>query len=559
MTKPNRFAQQPSGKFSHWGQGTQVTQIPEKIPITFSDFKGGYNSAPGIEDGPPDSSPNCQDVLVSHSNRLIRMAGGTKVLSLTDIISTTEMVVHESLQNVGELVLFAPPRLGILDADGLGTFDAGLVISPELFRWALYGETLIFTNGRGGVFKRNPGDTSVTPAPGIPLGRTYGVLSSRLFVGGAVIEGEYQPMGIAWNASDVDEDDFDGEGSGYEILLSDAAHGDAIVAVRMMNLDLMAILCKQSIWIGRRTQDPFRPAAFEPRIMGVGGLHDRACLVTPIGMTYLAETGLRTFDGNSSILISNQINNELLPLDFSKINSYRVNYDFKRNWIYLHTPACTWIYDIEYQRWYKIGIANIVDMAIWKNQVDGTTWDDLQSQGLTWIDLSNVAWSDLARRESGEGAPMFLQQDGAWSFLWSEDSTKQTWPLNNPLAGQDTTPQLPRWEFRHKEGKFDNTLVTIDAVIIKYAGGGDIRCYLPDNDGNPRLIFRQTLPASTSGTLRTVQINMVWSGKGASAMIELVSGDLEIAKFQMVADVRSSDPSRPGSDLQEYFGFWDKP
>ena len=552
MTKPNRFG--GWGKFARWGSGSQVAQIPQRVPLTYSDFSGGYNSAPGEEDGPPNSSPNCQDILISKSNRLIRMPGGTAPTALANIMAY-EMVVHQSLQNIGELVFFGPPKIAVLSNAGLVVTDIGLPNSDELFRWALYGETLVFTNGRGKVYTREPSSAPVE-SDSIPMGKTFGVLSSRLFVGGAVIEGEYQPMGMIWNASDVDVQDFSGPGAGNEILISDAAHGDAIIAVRMMNLDLMGILCKQSIWIGRRTQDPYRPAAYEPRIMGVGGLHDRACIVTPLGLTYLSETGLRAFDGNSSIVISAQINNELLPLDFDQINDYRLNYDYKRNWIYLHTPFRTWILDIEYQRWYQMAVSGIVDSVIWKEQLSGTTWDDLLTQGLTWDDLLNSSWSSLGRRESGWGAPLFLRRTPTTPYYWTEVSNSEVWPSLPPAAA---VAQVPKWEVRHKEGQYDNTIVTYNAVIIKYAGAGDVRLYLPDNEGKPVPVFRQTLSAPVGGVLRTIKVPLIWSGKGATAALELVSGQLEIAKFQLVVDVRSENPSRADSDMQEYFGFWDTP
>lgn len=554
MTKPSRFGE-GNGKFSKWGRGQQVTTVPEKMPITFSDFSGGYNSAPGEEEGPPNSSPDCQDVIISKSNRLVRMPGAGPATGLAGMIDAFEMVVHQSLQNVGELIFFGPPSFATISDVGISVTNVGLPVSDELFRWALYGETLVFSNGRGKVYTREPSQLPVI-SDTIPLAKAYGVIAARLFAGGTTIEGEYQPMGIAWGGS-VDFKDFDADDAGFELLISDSAQGDAIVAVQMMNLDLLGIICKQSVWIGRRTQDPFRPAAFEPRVRGVGGLHNRACIVTPLGFTYLAETGLRTFDGNNSILLSGPINNELLPVDFDKITDYRLSYDYKRNWIYLHTPPCTWILDIESQRWYKMAVSGIVDSVIWKEQISGRSWDEIEALGFTWDDQDTVDWSDYGRHESGWGEPLFLKRDGATSFFWSEDTTSQTWPEHAYPTPQ--VPQVPHWEFRHKEGKFDNTIVTVDSVIIKYKGAGDVRCYLPNNEGNPTMVFRQTLPGAVDGDLRAVQINMIWSGKGASARLELVSGNLEIAKFQMGVSVRSTNPSRPGSDLQEYIGFWDIP
>lgn len=550
MTKPGRFGE-GNGKYKGWGQGSQVQQFPQKSVVTFKDFSGGYKSALGEEEGGEDSSPNCQDIYVNRANRLIRLPGGGG----STFVKGDEMLVHQSLQNIGELLFFQPPYFTIVSSVGTQAADLGYSQSDELYRWALFGETLVFTNGRDGVYTREPSMFPVL-TNSIPMAKSYGVLASRLFAGGTIIDGEYQPMGIAWPNSQ-DFTDFVGNDAGFELLISDATKGDAIVAVRMMNLDLMGILCKQSIWIGRRTQDPFRPAAFEPRIMGDGGIHDRLCIVTPVGMTYLAETGVRTFDGNNTILLSAAINNELLPLDFDQINDYRLNYDYKRNWLYLHTPVCTWIYDIEYQRWYKMAVPGLLDMVIWKEQLGGTSWDEIESLGRTWDEMGGTGWSDLGRRESGWGAALFLQKDSTHgNFYWTEDPDSLLWPTYQPAV---FNPQFPRWEFRHHEGNFDNTLITFDAINIHYKGGGDVRVFLADNEGTPQKVFRQTLPPPVGDGLRTVQINMIWSGKGVAAMIELVSGDLQIAKFQMRVQARSTDPSRPGSDLQEYFGFWDKP
>jgi hypothetical protein len=149
---------------------------------------------------------------------------------------------------------------------------------------------------------------------------------------------------------------------------------------------------------------------------------------------------------------------------------------------------------------------------------------------------------------------MFLARGPTAPYYFSEDPESLTWayPANN-------IPQGPKWEFRHKEGQYDNTIVTYDAIIIKYAGSGDVRVYLPDNEGNPRSVFKQTLPAPMTGKLRAIKVPLVWSGKGASATLELLSGDLQIAKFQMAIEVRSENPSRADSDMQDYIGFWDTP
>src|SRR4051812_17682465 len=170
MTKPERFGQ-GSGKFSKWGQGSQIRQVPQRVPITFTDFRGSYNSAPGDEDGPVNSSPDCQDILINKSNRLIRMPGSTVARGLGAGVNAFEMVVHQSLENLGEVVFFGPPWIATLDVNfnSVGSNNIGLPLSDELFRWALFGETLVFTNGRGKPYTREP-RTLPVESDTIPMG-----------------------------------------------------------------------------------------------------------------------------------------------------------------------------------------------------------------------------------------------------------------------------------------------------------------------------------------------------------------------------------------------------
>lgn len=546
MTKPRDYGKTESRR-GQFFQGSQVQEVPKKVTVTYDDFRAGYDSSLGRDKGSENGSPRAQDVFVNHANRIKRLQGATDPIIITTAIPK-EMTVQTSLQGTSEVIFFAPPAIQIL---GLGDipiwYDLGIGDNHQSFRYALYGETLIFTNGFG-VFTREPDQAGATASLTIPPGNSYAVFAARLMVAGATIDGEHQPMGIAWNTNDGDIHNFSGPTAGFELLISDKVYGDSAVAIRMMNLDLVGIVCKNSIWVGRRTQDQFRPAAFEPRVIGSGGLTDRTVAAGPLGIIYLAETGVRAFDGNSSILISDAINSDLLPLNLDLIADYKLTYDQRRNWLWLHTPVCTWIYDIERTRWYKSSLL-ATDSLIFKVQVAGMTWDEAQALGLTWDQVEDVPWSEYSRREIGPGRMMFLRVDGPAGFFF------ETEDIN--ILGYGGVAMFPVWEFRHKSGEYANSMVTIDRIVIEYTGAGTIRMYLPDNTGKMIPVFKQVLAESGDREFTVVGISFIHSGKGAAGMVELIDGDIEIKKLQLLVDPRSVDPARPAAELEEYVDFWE--
>jgi hypothetical protein len=526
MTKPSRFGE-GRGKFGQFGKGQFIRELPQDSYATFNDFRGGYHAEGGRELVPPNASSDMIDFLVTQGNRLARIPGTAAVETLFTHIPF-QMIQQVSLSNAAELIMFDPPYIGIKTSGATDWNSGPYIASTNVFVYAQYGETLIFSNRAGPVFAKEPGAAPVS-TPTIPQARSYFVFAERLYAAGSVIDGTDEPMGMSWSAANAEPRDFDSEGAGSELLLADAATGDEVVAGRIMNLDLCAVICKSSIWIGRRTGNTFEPAAFEPRVIGNGGLTDRLVCSTPMGVMYLSDTGVRVFDGNQSTLISAQINNDLLPLDQTNLAQWRMFYDFPKNRTLLMTPSGTWIFDLEYQRWFKSSrVAS--DAAYFGTQIGGTTWAQLQTLGQAWSALATTPWLDLSSRPFGDSSLHFLKYFGNLdSELAVEDPTS---------TDQFGTPMIPHYTFRHEDGKQLNSLVSVRAILVEYKGAATaFRFFLPDIDGNLVSAIVQDVPASAN--LRDAYIPLIWTGRGAGLKMQVDSGIPEITKVQLILDERS--------------------
>src|SRR5690606_18505289 len=122
-----------------------------------------------------------------------------------------------------------------------------------------------------------------------------------------------------------------------------------------------------------------------------GTVNEETCAVTRFGVIFLSDSGVYLFDGNNAILISKQINQELLPLNLDEVDSYTAFYDPFSKRYFLFTPTGTWIYDLDYTRWYRRSM--IAKAAgVLAEQFDKITWGELTG---TWADQDNV-WAEYS-------------------------------------------------------------------------------------------------------------------------------------------------------------------
>jgi hypothetical protein len=71
----------------------------------------------------------------------------------------------------------------------------------------------------------------------------------------------------------------------------------------------------------------------------VGCVAEPTARTTTEGVAYLSDDGVHLFDGNDDLMISPEINAELLPLDYNNLQGYHAAFDPYRKRYILTTPA----------------------------------------------------------------------------------------------------------------------------------------------------------------------------------------------------------------------------
>jgi hypothetical protein len=304
--------------------------------------------------------------------------------------------------------------------------------------------------------------------------------------------------------------------------------GDYIVANRTMGLDFLAVLMRHSIWIGRRTAQVTRPADFQPRVKGVGAVNEQCAVVTRYGVFTLHDSGVHVFDGNTTTLVSKQINKELLPLDLTNLVNYRMTYNPLTGFVFLFTPVCTWVFDVERRRWSKRSLI-AKGGSLYASQIAAKTWAEMVG---TW-GAQTGTWEDFKAQENTDQAFVFLGLEGGVAKLAKEDRASRT---NFGVS------MAPVWAFPRVKLPDPRQLVSVRSVVTEYVGGGSLAVELPNEDGDYAAWRDSVLQPSAEPRIKTLYGETTSHGLGAR--IALGIGTLELSRLTlrfMLAGLRHSE------------------
>jgi hypothetical protein len=526
--------------FSNFGQGNFLKQLPQDAVKRFADFHGGHDSRQHTSQTPPSSSPRTRDMEVSSKNRLRRGPGVTNDETLVGH-PAWQMALHASLDFTSELVMFDAPYIGVKGPAATVWTNVGLPVHVNPWTWTNFAGSLVFMNRVGVAYSRQPNSLTVEAHDTIPQGATLCVFAGRLYVGGAVLGGNLEPMGIAWSAANSDYRDFQSDGAGGEPLISDMAVADRMVCIRAMNLGLMAILNRRSIWVGTFTGDLFRPADFQPRVAGTGPINEAVCANTPLGVIFLGDQGVEVFDGNQIQHISGPIDADLLPIDFTETDGYSASYNIFTKRYTLHTPTQTWVFDLQYQRWYHSSII-ATSSSLFPQQFTSETWAAVSG---TWNDEVGT-WADAIIREEDASDLFVLGTVAGVQTLGHLDYAAEA------AFGVDIDGS---WESPIERGSELNQLITTKGVQVEYIGSGTLEFWLPNSDGDMELLVRQQL--AVAAALRTVWLPVIDTGLGLGLRLVILSGQIEVSMFELRAIARGPRIDTAPFYAREYYPDFD--
>jgi hypothetical protein len=538
MTKP-RFG---DSRLSTYSRGQQVQALPERKIVTFRDFRRGYTPSEQRQMVDPAASPVTFNVEVRRDNG-IQKVPGTKLIE-PFFRNPSELALHPTLNELVDLVLVAAPEVGFRHPNGdTDWYNLGFALSGE-FAYTTFGGTFFFTDGVRVWYKLSPAEAPVA-LPGAPVARDYASFAGRVFGFGAVIEGQFEPLGARWSAANSDFRDWSGFGSGFELLINDVSAGDKILAGIPMGLDLIAVMMRQSIWLGRFTGNALRPADFSVRVSGVGAINKRVCVLTRFGVIFLSDNGVYIFDGNEATLISKDINADLIPIDYENLDAYHATYDPMRKRYVLFTPDRVWTFEVEHQRWLYRTFSSL-SAVMYPTQIDGIRWFEAIGQ---WNEQSELIWLDFAPRNLGELTLYMLgeqlDETAVVRRVLSEESYESECFFGEPFAGY--------WETKLADEQNATMLVTSMEQVVEYRGGGCLRLWLPDEDNIYEPVV-QTLLAERDYP-STAVFNAQKVGKGTGIGIEFCAAECETFEpppepeievawtgFMFFSDVHSSTP-----------------
>jgi len=475
---------------------------------------------------PPQCAAKALDMEANQAGRLVRVPG--VFLQYDEPHSLRYIFEQASIDYSTELVAVDPPYLGVKSIDTWAWYNAGIgPTGPIGWNVVNYGGTLLVSNGVDFTFSRDPGATVIVDRSAVVIARTFAVQFGRLFAASFISlgSGQWQSIGVQWNSSVGDYSDFSGIGSGAELLIDQQTMADRIVALRSIGYDVLGIVMRKSLWAGYRNNDPFRPADFRPRINGLGAVSEATVVKSPAGITLLSDEGVVNYDINNATVISGDINSELLPLDYSQIDRYRMLYQPIRRRIYLQTPFCCWVYDFpadptQRGRWWQRSIISD-NMVAFTDQATDLRWSQLVG---TW-DEQALRWSEF--QQTSEDSPSKVSFVSG-SKMGQEDPTVL-------INFTGATPLMPTYQTGlQAQYRLSDIVETLELELeYKASVQSLVRFTVRDEQGNWSKNISKLLDP-TAGALFTGVFQFVAVGQAVQLQIEIMEGDAEIAAVRQI-------------------------
>lgn len=494
--------------------------IPKEETLQFKTFAGGFDSRDAQEDLPDGTSPDMRDMEVTAQDRLVP-APGVTAIDAALAHQPTQLLVHAGPNFASELLLLSAPHLGVYRTGSVQWQDSP-DFEPGVYSMANYAGVALLSKGPGKLlFREALGKLGVIDAA--PGGFAVGVFAGRVVLGGTSFQdSDVDYMRVVWNDSSGDYRKWSlDDGSADQVLIgSSISRADRIQAFSYLGFNTLAVMCRRSIWIGQPTGDVFQPIDFQLRLADTGCSYSETVIATEFGVLFLSDDGVRLFDGNTASVISDAINQQLLPtLDTD--GRYSASFDPSRKRYYLNTPVATWVLDMLRRRWFRWCTA-FRGSAFFPTQAAnvGRTWADAVG---TWGDQTG-AWWQLGKPESGTGVMHFIQGPK----LGFEDP--------NSSQALDTS-LIPRWRSDRRVLDNQDRLVTHLGVRLTYEANAssDIEIQLPAiASGDFEAVKTATLVggASLKGTRRAF-IPLLHTGRGLGLGLRVISGTPHIRRASL--------------------------
>jgi len=487
-------------------------QLPQDQRFRVDSFGGGLDLRDAPEDLQPGSSPDMDDVLVTRGDRLARVAG---VIQAEDLGRVPEQVLlHPGYHFSSALVFLAPPWVGV--KSNVSTVWTNVGLPAGQYGYTDFAGILLLSCGVTGTYLKEPDKPDVSLIPGAPPALGLAAFAGRVVLGGTLVAGNMDLMSIGWSDATSDPKGWDPvQGAGSESMIGSMRRADRFQGFAMLGFELLAIVNRRSLWSAQPTGDVYEPLNIRPKLEDTGCTHASTVLPTEYGAVFLSDDGVRVFDGNQSLVISDQIAAELLPID--ETAPYAASLDPKNRRYRLHTPTHTYIYDLSKKLWYRRPATYLGSVWFPAQGSPGPTWGTASG---TW-GAQSVAWWQLDPQEYA-GSMYYVRGQ----LLGVEDESS---------FNDFGVPLTPRWFSRRELGEDPDTLMTAQAVHLTYESTAPaaVQVWLPSISGDYELVTTVVLP-STAGATGRYRVPFIHTGRGAGIGLQITSGTPLIRKASLV-------------------------
>lgn len=508
MSYERRFGR---GSYGGFGRSPRLEAMPSHAPVGPVSWEGGLDyRVPG--QAKPNSTDEMLDVELTARGALRRVAGLRSLEELS--YSAQRVAVQHDLEGKAEIIFAAAPYLGVRKGTATTWTDVGLSAARDHFAFTNYGGTLIFSDLSERVWTRQPGEVGATLTEGIPPARDYTTFAGRVFAGGTLIDGRYEPAGIRWSGEGtyLGWDRIEDAGADFELLISNTIAGEEFVAWVPMSFDYLAAFCRGSIWVGRRTGLLQRPVDFSPRVTGLSTVIERTIQNTPQGVVYLETAGVHLFDGNSTRSVGAEIEAELLPIARGDEELFHSAYDPVERQYFLFTPTQTFVLQLETGRWLRRSVLAKAATAVAEFS-SPLKWSELTD---VWANLDG-RWVDLGSQEMDYKGLVFLVTSQGEEHL-AEQSRDELTNLGIPLRPYALFPPMA--------GEHEVETLGIGSVGINYRGGGVVQLAWDSMEEDLARVSEFTL--TTKLRPFTYYKGVGATTSSARARLFILSGDPEI-------------------------------
>jgi hypothetical protein len=517
--------------------------MPKYSSVTFRSWRQGMVSSVSPEDTPEDAGRDVMDILIERDNSLIRPPGIVQDEDVTPR-SLKWMFEQASLDYSTELVVIDAPYLGY-KSSGVFTFANAGIAAPGVLGWNAVNVlgVLVFSDGSAHTYARVGGAAVVIDISASIIARTFANFAGRTFAGAYTdnIEG-LQGLGIRWNGTDGLYSSFAGLGSGEELLISNSLEADKIVALRPIGFDALGILCRKSLWIGYPTGQADRPVDPRIRSNGIGCISEPCATISPAGVTFLSDEGVYNFNQNSQECISESINADLLPIDYTQLARYKMVYMPIREIIFLQTPTCTWIYEFPRAgqgdrpgtpgRWTRRSFS-LDNIVIFTDQSGNVYWGTVLG---TWADQT-LTWAEMIQSQE-DAPPVAYFSEG--TVLGREDPTSETYLGTAMTSRWETRNALIDDEGKQVVGELTEQVTTM-GFEVEYSSTSDsqITFETPDDRGAFTNTFTQALVSTAGARTRALVWNQT-TGMGVKMRYKITVGRPKLFSIRQI--VQDSGP-----------------